>query len=401
MRNLLLITFFCLFLFSCIDKKSDETTISSNNQVFESNINSRNNSNSENISIEKNFKNYITEPQNFKLIEIVKGLNYPWGMTFLDDYNMLITEKSGKIIRINLTTNEKFEIQHNINFVASGQGGLLDVLFNDDFIYFSFSENRDSGKTSTSISRGKLVDDKIIELESIFQAEPPIIGTKHFGSRLLINNQMLFATIGERDQGMIAQDATKHPGSIIRINLDGSIPKTNPKFINNKEWLPEIFQIGIRNPQGMALSPFNNKIYISNHGPKGGDFIGEVTNGGNYGWKEIGWGGTNYSGSKIGTGEAFNPKFTKPILTWVPSIAPSGIMFYKGNKFKEWEGDLLVTSLKYNMLIKINMENNQIINETILIKDKIVRIRDLEIDTKGNVYLISDQNNSSLWKLTK
>ena len=102
MRNLLLITFFCLFLFSCIDKKSDETTISSNNQVFESNINSRNNSNSENISIEKNFKNYITEPQNFKLIEIVKGLNYPWGMTFLDDYNMLITEKSGKIIRGNI-----------------------------------------------------------------------------------------------------------------------------------------------------------------------------------------------------------------------------------------------------------------------------------------------------------
>jgi quinoprotein glucose dehydrogenase len=183
--------------------------------------------------------------------------------------------------------------------------------------------------------------------------------------------------------------------------LDGSIPKTNPKFKNNKEWLPEIFQIGIRNPQGMALSPFNNKIYISNHGAKGGDFIGEIKNGGNYGWKEIGWGGTNYTGSKIGNGEAFNPKFTKPILTWVPSIAPSGIMFYKGNKFKEWEGDLLVTSLKYNMLIKINMDNNKIVNETILIKDKIVRIRDLEIDTKGNVYLISDQNNSSLWKLTK
>ncbi len=401
MRNLLLITFFSLFFISCSDENLNDKTISSNNQVFESNIDSKNNSNSENISIEKNFKNYITELQNFKLIEIVQGLNYPWGMTFLDDNNLLVTEKSGKLIRINLSTNEKFEVKHNINYVTSGQGGLLDVLFNDNFIYFSFSEDRGSGKTSTSISRGKLVDDKIIELESIFQAEPPLIGTKHFGSRLVVDNQMLFATIGERGQGMIAQDSKKHPGSIIRINLDGSIPKTNPKFKNNKEWLPEIFQIGIRNPQGMALSPFNNKIYISNHGAKGGDFIGEIKNGGNYGWKEIGWGGTNYTGSKIGNGEAFNPKFTKPILTWVPSIAPSGIMFYKGNKFKEWEGDLLVTSLKYNMLIKINMDNNKIVNETILIKDKIVRIRDLEIDTKGNVYLISDQNNSSLWKLTK
>ena len=134
MRNLLLITFFSLFLFSCNDENSNETTITSNNQVFESNIDSKNNSNSENISIEKNFKNYITEPQNFKLIEIVQGLNYPWGMTFLDDNNLLVTEKSGKLIRINLSTNEKFEVKHNINYVASGQGGLLDVLFNDNFI---------------------------------------------------------------------------------------------------------------------------------------------------------------------------------------------------------------------------------------------------------------------------
>ena len=151
----------------------------------------------------------------------------------------------------------------------------------------------------------------------------------------------------------------------------------------------------------MALSPFNNKIYISNHAPKGGDFIGEIKIGENFGWKMIGWGGVNYSGTKIGTGEAFDPRFTKPILTWVPSIAPSGIVFYKGNTFKEWEGDLLVTSLKFKMLIRVNMEKNEIINETVILKNKIGRIRDVEIDTKGNIYLISDENNSSLWKLTK
>ena len=399
MKKIFLILFLNLLLFSCFQQSSHETTTSKVNLVNESNENLI--ANSKNLSIQKNYKNYVLESQNFKLIEIVKGLNNPWGMTFLDDNNMLITEKSGRLIRINLNTKEKFEVQHNINYVASGQGGLLDVLFNDNFIYFSYSEDRGSGYSSTSISKGRLVDDKIIELESVFQAEPPIKGNKHYGSRLVISEDMLFATIGERDQGMIAQDAQKHPGSIIRINLDGSIPKTNPKFKKQKEWLPEIFQIGIRNPQGMALSPFNNKVYISNHGPKGGDFIGEVNSGENYGWKEIGWGGTNYSGSKIGNGEAFKPKFTKPILTWVPSIAPSGIIFYQGDEFKEWEGDLLVTSLKYKMLIKINMDNNQIINETILLKDEIGRIRDVEIDTKGNVYLISDQKKSSLWKLTK
>ena len=142
---------------------------------------------------------------------------------------------------------------------------------------------------------------------------------------------------------MIAQDPTKHPGSIIRIYTDGSIPKDNPKFEGKKNWLPEIYQIGVRNPQGLTLSDYDRKIYLSNHGARGGDWFGEAKKGENYGWKILGWGGKNYSGI---LGPKWKPGFTKAIQYWVPSIATSAITIYKGNEFKEWNGHALVTSLK-------------------------------------------------------
>ena len=193
--------------------------------------------------------------------------------------------------------------------------------------------------------------------QNIFRAEPPINSGYHFGSRLVIKDKYLFISAGERGKGMIAQDANKHPGSIIRINLDGSIPKDNPKFKGKKNWMPEIFQIGVRNPQGIALSPFNDKIYITNHGAKGGDWFGTVNFGGNYGWKILGWGGTNYSGTKIGP--KWKPGFTKAIKYWVPSIAVSAMTIYKGNTFKEWNGDALITSLKDQSLRKIKFKDNK------------------------------------------
>ena len=149
---------------------------------------------------------------------------------------------------------------------------MLDILYKDDFIYISYSENRGDGKTSTSIARAKSNKSDLI-FKNIFQANPPIDSGYHFGSRLAIQDNHLFASAGERGKGMIAQDPTKHPGSIIRINLDGSIPRDNPKFEGKTNWLPEIYQIGIRNPQGLALSPFDKKIYMSNHGAKGGDWV--------------------------------------------------------------------------------------------------------------------------------
>ena len=329
--------------------------------------------------------------------KIFDDLNKPWSLSFIDKENVIITEKTGKLLTLNLKDKNIDEIKHNLSLISLGQGGLLDVLHKDNIIYISYSENRGNWETSTSVAKG-IFDKKKIVFKNIFRAEPPIDSGYHFGSRLVIKDNHLYITAGERGQGMIAQDATKHPGSIIRIYLDGSIPKDNPKFKGKTDWLPEIFQIGVRNPQGMALSPFDGKIYLTNHGAKGGDWFGVTNFGENYGWKILGWGGTNYSGTKIGP--KWKPGFTKAIKYWVPSIAVSAMTIYKGNTFKEWNGDALVTSLKDQSLRKIRFKNNMFMNEEIIFKGNIGRIRDIKIQEEtGDLYMLSD--NGSLWRIFK
>ena len=339
----------------------------------------------------------IAIAEDFKLIKITDDLKSPWSLSFINQNEALITEKSGNIIHINIQKIELQNIKHNLKVLDHGQGGLLDVLFKDQDVYISYSENRGNGTSSTSVAKVKLNQNNI-KFQNIFRAEPPIESKYHFGSRLVIKNKHLFITAGERGKGMIAQDASKHPGSIIRINLDGSIPKNNPKFKNKKDWLPEIFQIGVRNPQGMALSPFDNKVYLSNHGAKGGDWFGAANYGQNYGWKILGWGGKNYSGTKIGP--KWKPGFTKAIKYWVPSIAVSAIAIYKGEEFKEWNGDALITSLKDQSFRKIKFQENEFINEDIIFKGNIGRIRDVKIQPNtGKLFFLSD--DGYLWKMEK
>ncbi len=331
------------------------------------------------------------------LEKVVDGLDKPWSLSFIDKKNILFTEKSGKLFILNLTLKEILEIKHNLLILEDGQGGLLDVLYYEDEIYISYSENRGDRKTSTSVAKGKF-NKKSIKFKNIFRANPPIDSGYHFGSRLVIKGKHLYITAGERGKGMIAQDPTKHPGSIIRINLDGTIPKDNPKFKNNKDWLPEIYQIGVRNPQGMALSQFDGKIYLSNHGARGGDWFGTVNYGENYGWKILGWGGKNYSGTQIGP--KWKPGFTKAIKYWVPSIAVSAIAIYKGKEFSEWNGDALITSLKDKSLRKIKFKGNQFLEEDIIFRGNIGRIRDIKINKEtGEIYLLSD--NGTLWRMHK
>ena len=332
-----------------------------------------------------------------KFEKIIDNLNNPWSLSFIDNENIIFTEKSGKLFSFNLKNKNINELNHNLDVREYGQGGLLDVLYKDKDVYISYSENRGNWATSTSVAKGTF-NKKNIKFNNIFRAEPPIDSMYHFGSRLTIKENYLFITAGERGKGMIAQDASKHPGSIIRINLDGSIPKDNPKFKNKKKWLPEIFQIGVRNPQGMALSPFDNKIYITNHGAKGGDWFGTVNYGENYGWKILGWGGTNYSGTKIGP--KWKPGFTKAIKYWVPSIAVSAMTIYKGETFNEWNGDALITSLKDQSLRKIKFKDNEFISEETIFRGKIGRIRDIKIHKEtGELYMISDRGE--LWRMYK
>ena len=333
--------------------------------------------------------------QNFKFKKIVK-LNEPWGSSFINDNELIITEKSGKIKIVDIFSQKISEIDHNLNYLEHGQGGLLDILYENKFVYISYSENRGDWKSSTSIARAKFNKKKLM-FKNIFQANPPIDSRFHFGSRLAIKGNFLFASAGERGKGMIAQDPTKHPGSIIRIHLDGSIPKDNPKFKDKPDWLPEIYQIGIRNPQGLTVSKFDGKIYMSNHGAKGGDWFGEAKKGENYGWKILGWGGTNYSGTKIGP--KWKSGYTKAIQYWVPSIAASAITIYKGEEFKEWNGHALVTSLKDKSLRKLNFNNLSEVEEEIIFKDEIGRIRDIQVHpVNGKIYFLG---GNSFWSMEK
>ena len=360
------------------------------------------------------FKQYKRSKAQLKVTTVSENLNYPWGMTFINKNYLLITEKNGNLIKVDIRNGNKTLIKHNINSLKYpsnkmifGQGGLLDVLYHKGYVYFSYSHfNKDTEifknkkYGSTAIGRGKLVNDEIKNFEILFVSKPELKTNKHWGSRIIIEGNYLYAGIGERDHGMIAQDPTKHPGSIIRIKIDGKIPKDNPKFRGYSDWLPEIFQIGLRNPQGVSKSPHDGQIYFSQHGPMGGDNIATVKFGGNLGWKDIAWGGKEYSGKKI-SNEPFKKKYDKHLITWVPSIGVGNISFYKGEVFKEWSGDLMVVATKIGNIIRLEIENNTIKKKELILDKNFGRIRDLEINHKGVVFFIVDDSKSNLWRIEK
>ena len=273
----------------------------------------------------------------------------------------------------------------------------MDIFFYKDKIYVSYTE--EIGKkmeSATSVAVANF-NTKKLEFKNIFQSQPPIRSGYHFGSRIVIKNDLLYVSSGERGGGKIAQDGSKHPGSIIRIKTDGSIPKDNPKFKNKNNWLPEIYLIGIRNVQGMCLSPIDGKIFMTNHGAKGGDWFGKVNYGGNYGWDNLYWGGTKYSGLK--GGPKWLPGYDKPIKYYVPSIAISACQIYNGDEFADWKGDALVVSLKDQSLRKIKFKNNNFLSENIIFKDEIGRLRDLKVINNGKIFILTDQGG--LWELSK
>ena len=330
------------------------------------------------------------------LSKIKDGLNKPWSISIIDKGKYLITEKPGNIILFNEKDGTTKKINHDLNLLEDGQGGLLDVFYKDSYVYVTYSENISKGTTSTSISKAKFNKNKL-KFKNIFRSIPPIKSGYHFGSRIVIKGDYIYISSGERGGGIIAQDASKHPGSIIRIKIDGSIPKDNPKFIDKPDWLPEIYQIGIRNVQGMCLSPFDNNIYMTNHGARGGDWFGKINKGGNYGWDKLYWGGTKYSG--LPGGPEWLPGYDKPIKYYVPSIATSACLIYSGNEFKEWKGEVLIASLKHQSLRRLKFEKNKFIEEEVIFKNTIGRIRDVKQEQDGKILMLSDYGE--LWRMSK
>ena len=353
----------------------------------------------------------ISYASEYKLEKVIDNLNKPWGMSFVNDDELFLTQKTGEILKINLKTKEVINFEHDLKVVQPHwQAGMLDILYSNEEIFVSYTEDIGNDKkwckwfsswcdsyTSTSIARGLIQDNELVSLNNIFQSKPPLVDKIHWGSRLMIKDDLLYASVGERAQGSVTQDPTNHIGKIIRINRDGSAPKDNP-YSSEPNWLPEVFQVGLRNPQGMALNSNDSSIYITNHGPKGGDFFGEVVKGTNYGWMDVAWGGTDYDGSIIGDGSAWKEGLLKPIYRWIPSIAVSDMIFYKGNFFPELNDKVILTSLKAQRLISLDFNDGKASNETVLIEG-MGRLRDVEQNDSGEIFVIIDDNNSGIWKL--
>ncbi|MFW2437922.1 MAG: PQQ-dependent sugar dehydrogenase, partial [Arenicellales bacterium] len=285
---------------------------------------------------------------------------------------------------------------------AQGQGGLLDVVLHPEYasngwIYFSYTAGS-GNKTGTEVGRGRFVDRKIIDWQTLFRLQPKSTTGRHFGSRLVFDrNNFLYITLGDRGERFRSQDLNDHAGSIIRLHDDGSIPGDNP-FIRQKDKQDAIYSYGHRNIQGAVLHPSTGMLWVHEHGPQGGDELNIIEAAQNYGWPVITYGKEYGSGDDIGEG-THKGGMQQPIHYWVPSIAPSGMAFYNGNKFPDWQGDLFIGSLKFQLLVRLELNGNKILHEERLLKKELGRIRDVRNGPDGYLYLLTDAEDGKLVRL--
>jgi glucose/arabinose dehydrogenase len=345
----------------------------------------------------------VSEQASFKVEKLVDGLAHPWAMAFLPDGDILITERPGLLRRVHDGKLDPTPIAGTPEVYVKGQGGLLDVALDPDYaengwLYLSYAGVDEGNVSGTHVARARLDDGGLADLEVIFRSNTQSRGSVHWGSRLRFGpDGYLYVTVGERGDGDNAQDLGRHAGSVLRLNPDGSVPEDNP-FVGQEGAMPEIWSYGHRNPQGLAVRPETGEVFAQEHGPKGGDEINIVQPGANYGWPLVSW-GIDYGGSPIGDGSRERDGTVQPIHYWDPSIAPSGMTFYDGDAFPEWQGDLLVGALKFQLIARLELDGDRVVGEERLIQYQIGRIRDVRTGPDGFVYLLTDDPSGGLFRL--
>ncbi|TQV83504.1 PQQ-dependent sugar dehydrogenase [Denitrobaculum tricleocarpae] len=341
-----------------------------------------------------------SEEHDFRIVTLADNLEHPWGLAFLPDGTMLVTERPGRLNIVREGEAPK-PVSGVPEVVESGQGGMLDVVLHPDFesnqlIYLSYSGAGEGG-AGTEVVRGRLEGDALTDVEQIFAVEAKSGGGRHFGSRLMFGaDGMLYITSGDRGDPDRAQDLKDHAGKVIRVTADGEVPDDNP-FKDNADAHPEIYSWGHRNPQGMALQPGTNRIWTVEHGPRGGDELNLVEAGTNFGWPVITY-GRSYAGFSIGEGTS-KSGMAQPVTYWVPSISPSGLAFYDGEAFPEWEGNLFVGGLSARALIRMELVGERVVHQEQLLVDYDERVRDVRQGPDGLLYLLIDDSEGSLIRL--
>ena len=345
-----------------------------------------------------------TEKVSFQVETYADGFEIPWGMAFLPDNRMMVTDRIGDLWIVEKDGKDKVKVSGEIpNVRSKGQGGMLDVAVHPDFntnsyIYLSFSDYSEN-KSHTSLIRAKLVNNSLVNSQIIFRPEEKFFTKRslHFGSRIIFDDKgFIFFCIGDRGDRDLAQNLDMPNGKMYRIRDDGTIPIDNP-FYYTKGAIKSIWSYGHRNPQGLAIHPSTRQLWEAEHGPRGGDEVNIILRGHNYGWPVITY-GKNYSGTIISK-LTHHEGMDQPVFHWTPSIAVCGIAFYEGSQFPEWKNNLLATSLKYERLHRVELDGMNIVKDEIIFEAE-SRVRDVEVGPDGIIY-VALEDPGRIVKLTR
>ena len=333
---------------------------------------------------------------------VASGLEHPWGIAFLPDGRILVTERPGRLRIVDRNGTRSEPLAGVPAVLARGQGGLLDVAIDPRFadnrlVYLSYAEPGDGGTSGTAVARGRLGEGRLENVQVIYRQTPKVRSDMHFGSRLVFDREgRLFVTQGDRyNQRPLVQDLSTTIGKIVRINADGSIPRDNP-FVGREGARPEIWSYGHRNVQAAALYPQTGQLWTVEHGARGGDELNHPEAGKNYGWPVITY-GIDYSGVRIGEGTQ-REGMEQPVYYWDPVIAPSGMTFYTGDAFPEWRGSALVGSMQPRALVRLTIDNGRVTREERYLRG--LRVRDVQQGPDGFLYLVTDEDNGSLIRVS-